>query len=72
MMALAVVLVGKGTHSLQEAGVIPVSTLPLNVRVDLIGLYPSYQTVLMQAAVLFLFGFLFLNDRRKQNSVTSS
>lgn len=64
MMALAVVLAGKGAHSLQEAGFIPVTILPAPLRIDLLGIYPSYQTVLLQVTVIALFGFLLLNDRK--------
>jgi len=47
---LAVVLAGKGAEALQEAGVLSVRTLPLP-RIELVGLFPSVQTVLLQAIV---------------------
>ncbi|MEK6553876.1 MAG: FTR1 family protein, partial [Bdellovibrionota bacterium] len=63
MMILAVVLAGKGAHSLQEAGLISVASLPVPVRIDLLGIYPSYQTISLQVAIMLLLGMLLLRDR---------
>lgn len=65
MIALAVVLAGKGIHSLQEAGIVPVSSVAFPVRVDLVGIYPSVQTLAVQAIVIAVFGFLLLGDRKR-------
>jgi high-affinity iron transporter len=64
MMLLAIVLAGKGAHSLQEAGLIPVTTFPLALRWDLVGLFPSYQTLLVQVGVVLVFFILFYNDKK--------
>lgn len=55
---LAVVLAGKGLAGLQEAGWIGVTPVPL-LRVELLGVYPSLQTVMGQVlvAVIALLGF---------------
>lgn len=50
---LAVVLVGKGVAGLQEAGLMHVSPV-LFPRVDVLGIYPSAQTLLAQAVVLLV------------------
>ncbi|MDZ7845586.1 MAG: FTR1 family protein [Owenweeksia sp.] len=55
---LAVVLVGKGVHAIQEAGVVSISPFPVNLRLSLIGLYPSYETLLSQVFVIGLIIFL--------------
>lgn len=47
---LAVVLAGKGGQALQEAGILSVQTLPLP-RLELVGVFPSVQTLLLQAVV---------------------
>ena len=47
---LAVVLAGKGGAALQEAGILSVQTLPLP-RLEVVGLFPSVQTVLLQGLV---------------------
>lgn len=56
MAALSVMLTGKGIHSLQEAGIIGVKSF-LNLRIDLLGVYPTAQTLLGQILIL---GFLFI------------
>lgn len=48
---LAFVLAGKGVAGLQEAGIL--ATNPIAIpRVDILGIYPSWQTLLAQAVVL--------------------
>jgi high-affinity iron transporter len=47
---LAVVLAGKGAEALQEAGILSVQTLPLP-RIELVGVFPSVQTLLLQGLV---------------------
>lgn len=64
MMILAVILIGKGIHSLQEAGFVGVSTASIPVRIDLLGIYPSYQTLLAQLFLIGLFGLLLFKDRK--------
>lgn len=54
MALLAVVLIGKGVHALQEAGKIGVSNTPFNFRVDLLGLYPTWQSLVSQILILVL------------------
>lgn len=66
MIALAFILAGKGIHSLQEAGIISVSSLPLNVRFDLIGFYPSVETAIAQAFVVIVFGALLFRDKKEE------
>ncbi|WP_420477150.1 FTR1 family protein [Noviherbaspirillum sp. ST9] len=58
---LAVVLMGKGVAALQEAGMLDVT--PLDVpSVDLLGIYPSMQTIVAQIVVLLVVaGSMFLN-----------
>lgn len=50
---LAVVLVGKGIAGLQEAGLIAVEATS-SPRIDVLGIYPSLQTLLAQTAVLLI------------------
>lgn len=61
---LAIVLTGKGVAALQEAGWIAVTTAPMP-RIDLLGIYPTWQTVTAQLAIIVLLagGYLF-NVRR--------
>lgn len=50
---LSVVLIGKGIAALQEAGMLDVTPVAAP-RVDLLGIYPSQQTLLAQLVVLSL------------------
>ncbi len=52
MAALAVILTGKGLHSFQEIGLVGVNNSPISFHFDLVGLYPTWQTLLSQFAVL--------------------
>lgn len=56
---LAVVLAGKGVSGLQEAGLLSITPLPAAPRSDLLGLYPTTQTLLAQLVMLVavIFGF---------------
>lgn len=56
---LAVVLAGKGIGALQEAGVLPVTLLGGPPRVDILGLYPTAESIAAQviAALVLIFGF---------------
>ncbi|HEY9091571.1 FTR1 family protein [Parasphingorhabdus sp.] len=68
---LAVVLVGKGVASLQEAGLIDITPLPSIPRLPIIGLYPAFQTVVAQFFVLWLIGLGFWFNRRKNERLAS-
>lgn len=68
VMVLAVVLAGKGAHALQEAGVLSVSMTPISLRFDLLGIYPSYQTLLFQVVVIAVFAGLLLSDRKQAST----
>jgi high-affinity iron transporter len=52
MMILATILAGKGVHALQEAGLVSMSVFPLKLRIELLGIFPSWETFLAQVAVL--------------------
>lgn len=67
---LAVVLAGKGAAALQEAGILSVQTLPLP-RIELVGLYPSVQTLLLQAivAIAAIVGFAYNSRSARQGRV---
>jgi high-affinity iron transporter len=58
MAILAVILAGKGTHALQEAGLFTVTTSPLHFRIDLLGWYPTLETWAAQLVIFILAGIL--------------
>lgn len=70
MFVLALVFAGKGVAALQEAGYIPVS--PVSVpRIDLLGIYPNLQGLLLQLALLLLALFLWYGMPGKRNQPVS-
>jgi len=65
MAVLAVVLAGKGIAALQEAGSLPVG--PLDVpSVPSLGLYPTWQGLLVQALMVLLIAGAFSLSRRRR------
>ena len=64
---LAVVLAGKGIAGLQEAGLL--HTSPISIpRIDLLGIYPSSQTLSAQFAVLYIIVVVFtINSRSSRH-----
>jgi len=63
MVVLAVVLIGKGFHALQQNGNISITNLPLP-RIDLLGFYPSVETTLAQICVLGVSLWLWFAGKR--------
>ncbi|MEW6166576.1 MAG: FTR1 family protein [Pseudomonadota bacterium] len=70
---LAVVLAGKGVAALQEAGMIAVDTLAAP-RIDLLGVYPTWQSLSAQVTVLLLLvaGFVWNHRRSGAAALASS
>ena len=54
MAALAVVLAGKGFHSFQETGFVGIHGLAILPRVELLGIWPTAETLGAQVGVLLL------------------
>lgn len=52
--ALAVVLAGKGVAALQEAGLLDIWPLPGLPRVEILGVYPTWEGVLVQVLTLVI------------------
>ncbi|MEO8933627.1 MAG: FTR1 family protein, partial [Xanthomarina sp.] len=54
IVLLAVILMGKGIHSLQESGWISVTGISSLFRMDWLGFYPTMETILAQVALIFV------------------
>ncbi len=66
---LAVILLGKGIHSIQEAGWLSVSELPFFLKIDWLGIYPSLESLVSQLLLLcFLILLAYLNDYKERVS----
>ena len=68
MAALAVVLAGKGIAALQEAGKLPIGPLDLPT-IPSLGVYPTWQGVLTQIALVVLILGAFAYSRRGAREV---
>ncbi|MBL0308745.1 MAG: hypothetical protein IPP77_03410 [Bacteroidetes bacterium] len=53
MGILAVVLAGKGIHSFQELGMVPIHGLPI-MRWEIAGIFPTTETCGAQLVVIFI------------------
>ena len=67
---MAFVFMGKGIRELQEGDIIPLSAIRGFPHVDALGLYPSWQGVLSQFALLLLFAFAVLKTFWPRRSVS--
>ncbi|MBN4668727.1 iron permease, partial [Pandoraea nosoerga] len=64
---LAVVLIGKGVAALQKVGFLHITPISMP-RIDVLGIYPSVQTVLAQVAILLIIaGMIAYNVRSASN-----
>lgn len=63
LFVLAVAFTGHGIAALQEAGWVPIDPVPLP-RLDLLGLYPTLETLLVQLLIAGLIIFILLRERR--------
>lgn len=72
IILLAVILVGKGFHSLQESGWVSVTQLSSVPRVEWLGLYPTLQTVLAQLVLIIgIVVAYFYNKKKYQETVAN-
>ena len=66
---MAFVFMGKGIRELQEGDAISLSAIPGFPHVEWLGLYPSWQGVLAQLALVLLFAFMVLKTLWPKRSV---
>jgi high-affinity iron transporter len=64
MAALALILTGKGLHSFQETGSVSVTSTPGAIHAALLGVYPTWETLVSQIAVLALVFILWAYGKR--------
>jgi high-affinity iron transporter len=66
---MAFVFMGKGVRELQEGNALPLTAIPGFPHSEFLGLYPSWQGVLAQLALLLLFAFAVLKTFWPKRSV---
>ena len=64
---LAVVLIGKGVAALQKVGFLHITPISMP-RIDVLGIYPSMQTVIAQVAILLIIVLSFAYNLRSQKA----
>jgi high-affinity iron transporter len=64
MAALAVILVGKGLHALQETGILAVTSTGWNWSSDLLGIYATWQTLIPQVVTVGVLYTLWVVGKR--------
>ncbi len=70
---LAIILVGKAAHSFQETGYLSIHSLPFNYKNDILGIFPTLETILFQLFVFVLvFVFLFIVTSKAKPSIVKS
>jgi high-affinity iron transporter len=65
MAVLAVMLIGKGIHSLQETGTLSITSIPVSIRSDLFGIFPTWETMVSQLLIVALISFLWTQGKRR-------
>ncbi|MDD4975142.1 MAG: cytochrome c/FTR1 family iron permease [Bacteriovorax sp.] len=68
---LAFILAGKAVHSMQEAGILNITTLPWNIRFDTIGLFPTWQTISAQV-LTFVLAMVLININTTKAAVVNN
>jgi high-affinity iron transporter len=63
--------IGTGIHALQVAGAIPASPTPFALSVDLLGLFPTWETVIPQVLLLALAGMVIWYSYRAHKRKTA-
>jgi high-affinity iron transporter len=71
LFVMSVAFTGSGIKELQEGNVIPVTMLPLGFTVDILGIYPTLETLIPQVLLLGLTVFTFVFQLRKNKRLRS-
>ena len=71
MAILTVVLAGKGVAALQEAGIINIAPLDGGIRVSMLGIFPTWQSMSAQLLMLVAVVGGFLLNRRRAAAIAS-
>ena len=71
MLVLAIIFAGKGVAALQEAGYIAINVVDFP-RVDILGIYPNLQGLLLQTSLIVLALFLYYRSERVKKVAIAS
>jgi high-affinity iron transporter len=70
LFVMSISFIGAGIKEFQEGGVIPVTMLPFGFTVDILGIYPTLQTLVPQAALLAVTVVTFIFQLRKNRRLS--
>lgn len=65
ILLLAVILMGKGIHALQESGWISVTNLPQYLRIEWLGIYPTLETIFGQIFIISLMAVVYVIQKQR-------
>lgn len=64
---LAIILMGKGIHAIQESGYFSATGIPVQLRVEWLGIYPTLESISGQIFLLvIIFSLWYINERRNK------
>ncbi len=69
LLALSFILMGKAIAALQEAAIIDISPLPVDISVDWLGIHATWQGIGAQLVILLLSAWLLLRQRSGEAAV---
>ena len=67
MAGLTVVLAGKGVGALQEAGIISIAPIANGPRLSMLGVFPTWQSIIAQLLMVLAIAAGFSFNRRKRD-----
>jgi high-affinity iron transporter len=70
LFVMSISFIGAGIKEFQEGGVVPVTMLPFSFTVDILGIYPTLQTLVPQAALLTVTVVTFIFQLRKNRRLS--
>ncbi|WP_445957673.1 FTR1 family protein [Yeosuana sp.] len=66
---LAVILIGKGIHAIQEAGWLSVTGFPIYLKIDWLGVYPTSETLIAQMALFTVLMVLYYLSNSRNRGI---
>ncbi|MDR0730580.1 MAG: FTR1 family iron permease [Treponema sp.] len=72
LFVMSVSFTGAGIKELQEGNVVPVTLLPFNFTIDILGIYPTLQTLIPQVLLLIVTVVAFVFQIRKNRRLAAS
>jgi high-affinity iron transporter len=72
LFVMSISFTGSGVKELQEGNLVPVTLLPFDFTVDILGIYPTLQTLIPQFILLVITVFTFIFQIRRQKKALAA